>query len=194
MIRLGSFELIEHIGRGGMGRVWRAKHFRQEVDVAIKVVAEERARTDEDASLSFYHEARTAARLAHPSIVMLLDYGEVTEEAEDRSGGDLVAGSPYFAMELVSGGTLADYGPGMKSWRSLRHILLQMLEALAYAHARGVVHRDIKPANILVLDPDAEMPGIKLSDLGLARVFAPDFEEIEEKTRGTPQYMARPAR
>ncbi|MGM0558122.1 MAG: serine/threonine-protein kinase PknK [Myxococcota bacterium] len=190
MIRLGPFELVERIGRGGMGRVWKARHIRQGVYVAIKVLSEELARADANANTTFYHEARTAARLDHPSIVMLFDYGEVGEDAEAQTGGDLVAGSPYFAMELVSGGTLSDMGPKMASWRSLRHVLLQVLEALAYAHARDVVHRDIKPANILVLDEDTSMPQIKLSDFGLARVFAPDFDEVFEKTQGTPPYMA----
>lgn len=190
MIRVGPFELVERIGRGGMGRVWRGRHVRQGLPVAVKVLAEERARADASANSTFYHEARTAARLVHPSIVMLIDYGEIDERAERDSGGELVAGSPYFAMELVGGGTLSDYGPTMASWKSLRHVLLQLLEALAYAHARGVVHRDIKPANILVLDEQSSTPSIKLSDFGLARVFAPDFDEVFERTQGTPPYMA----
>src|SRR5262249_20776126 len=146
---------------------WRGIHIRQRVPVAIKVVT---AATAQQAHFiaSFRTEVLSVARLHHPRIIMVLDHGEVPEEAELASDGDLRAGSPYLAMELASGGTLNDVKRPLP-WPSLRACLLAIMDALAHAHARGVIHRDLKPHNVLLCSTHDVRPGLKISDFGLAR-------------------------
>ena len=99
-IPLGPFELRHVIGRGGMGEVWSGLHIAEGIPVAIKVVTAEGARKDSYLD-SFRNEVRAVAALHHPGIVAPLEYGAIDLEAEEASGGKLVAGSPYIAMELA---------------------------------------------------------------------------------------------
>ncbi len=184
---LGPFELTAPIGKGAMGEVWRGVHVKQQVPVAVKVVTAQHAR-DEKTRQAFHNEVRAVARLHHPGIVLVLDYGQVTPEAERQAQGRIVAGSPYLAMELATGGTL----PRPKTpqpWPRIRALLLELLDALAHAHARGVVHRDIKPGNILVASSADGRPGLKLTDFGIARALG-IADESGGLVSGTPQYMA----
>ncbi|MCP4805548.1 MAG: protein kinase [Proteobacteria bacterium] len=161
MLRLGPFELLRPIARGGMGVVWRALHRRQGLTVAIKVLRPEaRSRTLLD---GLRNEVRAVASLEHPHIVWLYDQGEVGSAAAAESDGMLQAGTPWLAMEYCAGGTLIDNVPN--TWRGLRELLIRLLDALAHAHARGVIHRDLKPANILF---GGRRPGVKLTDFGMA--------------------------
>ena len=189
MINLGPFELEHPIGRGGMAEVWQGMHRRQGVPIALKVITTEQARNEHFLD-AFRNEVRAVAGLDHPGVVMVFDYGTVSERAQDDSNGRLVAGSPYLAMELATGGSLAQVTRTFQ-WRELRQVLRALLDSLAHAHARGVIHRDIKPGNVLRATQADLRPGIKLSDFGLAhalerRTKPSEFEEIA----GTPQYMA----
>ena len=188
-IPIGPFDLLTPIGRGGMGVVWEAVHRERGLTVAVKVLTSDGARLPFYLS-SFSHEVRAVAGLDHPHIALVYDYGEIPASAEVRSGGELVAGSPFLVMEHADGGSLAT-AVGRLGWYEVRDTLLALLDALAHAHARGVVHRDLKPENVLVLGPDATRPGVKLADFGLALAT----DDLDAGARGgvvvgTPLYMA----
>ncbi len=153
--QLGHYRLLERIGRGGMGEVWRAERadgdFQQQV--AVKLIAP--GLLGDSAEQRFARERRILARLEHPNIARLLD-------------GGLAEGTPYYAMELVEGESLTAYAArrGL-STRARVELLLQVCDAVAYAHTRLVVHRDIKPANILV---DGE-GRVRVLDFGIAKLL-----------------------
>ena len=137
-----------------MGRVFRARDERLGRAVAVKVLRPESA-ADPDFRARFAREARTLARLEHPGIVAVHDFGTTA------------AGDAYLVMQLVSGGSLARRLPlPVPEAIDVAH---QVCEALAYAHGRGVVHRDIKPENVLIGDDGRA----RLSDFGIARLLEP---------------------
>ncbi len=188
-IRLGPFEVDEIIGRGGMGEIWRGVHLPQQVPVAVKVLTEHSARREEYLR-QFRNEIRSVAALDHPGIILVFDHGAVSEEAAAASDGSLVAGSPYLVMELARGGALSKYISRL-NWPGTRHILFNVLDALAHAHARGVVHRDLKPHNILVGCSRGDRMGLKLADFGLAHPLdLTGRTGIFDTGWGTPHYMA----
>ncbi len=188
MIPLGPFELEASIGRGGMGEVWRGVHRENRAPIAVKVITAERALRPHYLA-AFKNEVRATAGLDHPSIVMVLDYGQIDETAARASEGHFVAGSPFLAMELLAGGSLKKYVAKL-AWPELCAVLLRLLDALAHAHARGMVHRDIKPPNVLF---DRTVHGVKITDFGLAHALEPDATH-EDRFKGggvgTPGYMA----
>lgn len=188
-IQLGPFELEERIGEGGMGAVYRGRHCTTGMSVALKVISRG---ADKYARQLFRREVQAHAGLTHPGVVYLFEYGEVDADAAVASGGELVEASPFVAMELAERGTLRDLLP-LGDWPTLRHILLQVLDALAAAHARGVIHRDLKPENFLVFadERDAALR-IKLADFGIAHAFEEARLRSEESLHslsGTPLYM-----
>src|ERR1017187_9753180 len=149
--KLGNFEIVELIGRGGMGEVYRARDARLKRDVAIKVLPAGLAR-DPDRIARFEREARAAGALNHPNIVAVYEAGR-----EDDTY--------WIASELVAGESLAkvvERGP-MPVGKAVE-IATQLADGLAAAHAAGIVHRDLKPANIMV----ARDGRIKILDFGLA--------------------------
>jgi serine/threonine protein kinase len=188
VIRLGSFELIEPLGRGGMGEVWRGVHLTEGVPVAVKVLQAERAHSSEYVT-AFRREAERLAALDHPAIVTIFDFGVLPNSAEDESEGLLVRGSPYLVMELASKGALRT---GMKmSWPEVHRLLRILLGALAHAHARSIIHRDIKPGNVLLSGcADGSRDDFLLSDFGIAHVDDLDVDVPEGELVGTPGFMA----
>lgn len=172
---LGRYHVIEPLGEGGMAAVYRAFDRQLERTVAVKVIRSDRA-ADPDFHKRFTREAKALAKLEHPNIVDIKDYGE-----QD--------GIPYLVMPYLPGGTLKDLleeRGGPISYQEAARILAPMARALAYAHARNLIHRDIKPANILI----SEGGVLRLSDFGIAKVL----EETAVLTGtsssiGTPQYM-----
>ncbi|MFZ5476864.1 MAG: serine/threonine-protein kinase PknK [Myxococcota bacterium] len=180
--RLGPFRLLGPVARGGMGEVWRGLHVRQRVPVAVKVLGEEGGRWRE----TLEAEVRAVARLDHPGVVLVFDHGVVDAATEAATGKRIRAGSPWLAMEMCSGGTLKN--AVSRDWRDLRRTLLDVLAALAHAHARGVLHRDLKPDNVLLATAEDVRPGLKLTDFGLA--FAREAEGKGRVVTGTPAYMA----
>jgi len=172
---LPEFELGECIGRGGMGAVFRARQRNLDRPVAIKVLLPPAAEGDGWAE-RFRREAQALARLQHPGIVTVHDYGQ---------SGELL----WLVMELVEGTnlrTLLDEGH-LKPSEALA-IVPPVCEALQFAHDRGIVHRDIKPENVL-LDLDGR---VKLVDFGLAKLTAADPHHLtrSDQAMGTPRYMA----
>jgi serine/threonine protein kinase len=171
-----------------MGLVFRGHHRDQGVPVAVKVIEQK----DGEGAKSFRNEIRAMAGLDHPGVVWVFDVGEVPERVERQTSGQLTAGAPYIAMEYASRGTLHDL-IGKLLWEDLYDILLELLDALAHAHARGVVHRDLKPGNVLLCGPEDLRPGLKLADFGIAHAV----EKTEvfsmsggSKAIGTLHYMA----
>ncbi|NOY27427.1 MAG: protein kinase [Oligoflexia bacterium] len=172
---LGPYQLDEQIGAGAMGTVWRARHRDTDLPVALKVVrgAMSRSRLDR-----FATEVQAMARLAHPHVVTIYDHG-ISQPDEVRAAPDVLKeGCPWLSMELDPGGTLAPCA-GKLCWETIRQTVLDLLGALAHAHARGLLHLDVKPSNVLVTGP-------KLSDFGLAR----DLNSAPDRVLGTPSFMA----
>jgi serine/threonine-protein kinase len=151
-----QYELEHEVGRGGMGIVYRARDRRLKRPVAIKLLPPELAFRAEIRT-RFLREAETAAQLSHPNIVPIYTVGEQN-------------GLVFFVMALVEGDTVASalVARGLFSPDSTRRVLREVADALAYAHARGVVHRDIKPDNILL---DAETGRAVVTDFGIARAM-----------------------
>ncbi len=180
-IALGAFDLSRPFARGGSGQVWEGVHRGRNLPVAVKVVTAERARDPEHVR-GFAHEARSVAKLRHRGIVVVLDYGTVDLGAEEASRGKLVAGSPYLVMERAKG-SLRQERPRFEDWPELRDVLLELLDALGHAHARGVIHRDLKLDNLLRFDDGS----VKLADFGLAHALGSAKEHL---SGGTPLHMA----
>jgi len=186
-LHIGPFELVERIGRGGMGSVWSATHRagHSERPVAVKFLSGARAQGPEYQA-AFDREVQAVAGLNHRNVVAVYDYGRIPATPEWERQRRLKPGTPFLVMEHVAEGTLASR-QGRLPWPRLRAALLDVLAGLAHAHARQVIHRDLKPANLLV----AESGLVKLADFGLAHALdrqAPRFDR--ENVVGTPQYIA----
>lgn len=190
-VSLGPFVLDERLASGGMGEVWRARHVHTGASVAVKFLTGARAMLPEFAS-EFRREVQATARLDHPNIVRVFDYGELSQ---DVPGGKLAVGTPYYVMELGEHGDLGDLLDAV-DFAHMQALLASLLEALAHAHARGVIHRDIKPANILIRD--TARTEVLLTDFGIAHASdkstRTDAVELTarstETATGTPRYMA----
>ncbi|MEZ4322015.1 MAG: serine/threonine-protein kinase [Myxococcota bacterium] len=180
--RAGAFRLMHRLDAGGMGEVWRGEHVSSGLPVAIKLIRPDLL--TERSQWEFEREVRYQARLGHPGIVYLYDHGRLSPEASAVVGS--MPGGPWLAMEYCSG-DLQSIAAGL-GWTGVRSVLLQLLDALAHAHANGVLHRDIKIANVLVSTTADVRPGVKLADFGIAHVLG----DSDETTRsvGTPRYMA----
>jgi serine/threonine protein kinase len=174
---LGNHRLEAPIGRGGMGRVWRARSAGGGPDVAVKVLA-----AADHLRATLQAEVAAMARLDHPHICAVYDQGVVSEAEAAASEGLLVAGAPYLVMELARGALDREPAPG--DFAALRRVLLSLLDALAHAHARGLVHRDVKPANVLVA-PDGSL---RLADFGIARALGAGLGD-GRSVHGSPPYM-----
>jgi len=187
-IPIGVYEVEEIIGSGGMGAIWKGRHIQSGVPVAIKVL-KSRSGVDRLAQDLFATEVRAVAALNHPGIVMVLDHGQISAESEHLSDGELSRGTPYLVMELCSGGTLAAHR-GLLGWPRVRPVLLALLDALAHAHARGVIHRDIKPSNVLIGTGLDSRRGLKLTDFGIAQLRDPSTPkgETSEFLFASPPY------
>jgi serine/threonine-protein kinase len=172
--KLGKYEILAELGRGGMGVVYRGYDPPLKRQVAIKVLAPHLVW--ESAFVErFVREARSAARLSHPNIVTIHDVGQE-------------AGWYYFVMEYVEGQTLTDYiaQRGRLSARDALAILTPLARALDHAHHNGLVHRDIKPANIIITS-DGQ---VKLTDFGIARAGHETRLTATGAVIGTPEYMS----
>lgn len=172
--RIGDYELIEVIGRGGMGVVYRARQLSLNREVAVKMIQENRPLNPENRN-RFFTEAEATARLDHPCIVPVYEVSEFD-------------GQPFFSMQLIRGQTLAEkLHQGPLPQRRAARIMAEVCRGIAYAHSLGILHRDIKPSNIMLDENDR----VRVTDFGLAKlVDSHDSLTRTGATVGTPSYMA----
>jgi serine/threonine-protein kinase len=175
---IGNYRIIEPLGEGGMGTVFRAEHVVLGRPYALKVLRSRVVEKDATAAQRFLREARAAARVRHPNIVDVFDFGHLAD------------GRPYFVMELCEGESLTDrvlrgaLDPG-----EVVSIARQMALALAAVHDRGVIHADVTPGNALVVSADPIH--VKLVDFGLAAIAGEGMaEEESDFVLGTPAYIS----
>src|SRR5437588_2225506 len=189
--RLGKYELLERLGRGGMAEVWKARDTQLQRYVAIKIL---HANLQEDPNFitRFEREAQLIASLHHPNIVQIHDF-QVSRSSESE------APIAYMVMDYVEGGTLVDYiastsaRGNIPSPTEIVHLFTSISLAIDYAHQKGMIHRDIKPANILldqrntVRNPMGEPV---LTDFGVAKLLGVSSSTLSSSQSGTPLYSS----
>lgn len=169
---LGRYRLEGKIGAGGMAEVWRAIDATLERPVAVKILIET-VSLDETFARRFFREAKVSARLEHPNILPVYDFGEYD-------------GLLFIVMRLVTGGTVRDRArKGVPHATSIAWVRA-IASALDFAHAEGVVHRDVKPANVLLDRSDTPL----LADFGLAKPRDAEQLTVAGTAMGTPVYMS----
>ncbi len=174
----GKYEILDFIGRGGMGAVYKAKQLRPVRTVAVKLMLGGAFASDRHRR-RFEREAQAVAVLGHPGIVPVYEYGEA-------------GGQPYFTMEYIEGQDLRSYvNAGQLSREEICRLMVRVADAVHYAHEHGVIHRDLKPGNVLV----DETGRPRLLDFGLSRTSIQDVEDFGTLTAsgdfvGTPRYAS----
>jgi serine/threonine protein kinase len=175
---LGRYHILEPLGQGGMATVHKAYDTRLEREVAVKIIRTELFGSAmlERLLKRFEREAKGLAKLIHPNIVSIIDYGEYE-------------GRPYLVMPYLPGGTLKQRLGQPLPWQEAARLLLPVARALQYTHQQCIIHRDVKPSNILITPSGEPM----LTDFGIAKIL--DVEEGQTLTGtgvgvGTPEYMA----
>ncbi len=179
---IGPFELLEHLGTGGMGTVWKARQLRPvQREIALKLIRG--GRFDFQALARFRGERQALAVLAHPHIARMLEADQTSE------------GQPYLAMELVDGPSITGFASqhGL-ALRDRIGLFIPVCRAIQHAHLKGIIHRDLKPSNILVATGSG-IPMAKVIDLGLAKAVATPLTDDSLQTRrgqvvGTLDYMS----
>ncbi len=185
--QLGQYTLIEKIGEGAMGVVYRARHALLRRETAVKLLLPDRA--DDDLIRQFEHEVQLTCRLTHPNTIQVFDYGHTAD------------GIFYYAMELLQGLTLqelVDLHGALPEERAI-HLLRQAAGSLQEAHDAGLIHRDIKPGNLYLCERGGMPDTVKVLDFGLVRDLAHgpvdgagkgDTKAASSRFIGTPLYMA----
>lgn len=181
-----KYEVLEVLGGGGMGVVYKAKHLLMHRTVAIKMLLPEVV-ASETALARFQQEAQAASSLSHPNILTVFDFGQTTD------------GKPYLVMDFLEGKSLAeilqdeDYLPVERAVP----IFIQISAGLAHAHGKGVIHRDLKPANIMLVNFEGTGDFVKIVDFGIAKMLPRPGEDGQpvELTHtgqifGSPLYMS----
>ncbi|HEX2912930.1 MAG TPA: protein kinase [Chloroflexia bacterium] len=174
--RIGQYELRKVLGKGGMATVWLAYQPSLDREVAIKLMASQFTE-DSDFIKRFNQEARSIARLRHPNILAVYEYGQ--EE-----------GVPYLVTELLEGGTLRERMMKPLDLRAASRIITQVADALDYAHEQGMVHRDIKPSNVLMGQQRAGVERAVLADFGIVKLLSSTAITQTGVGIGTPEYMS----
>lgn len=173
------YEVLQLLGEGGMGSVYRVRHRVLGRPLALKVLRPEYAR-DQALAERFVQEARAAAAISHPNVVSITDFGMIGR------------GQPYFVMELLEGQTLSsvmrERGPLAPEF--VIGVARSVASGLAAAHEVGVIHRDLKPDNIILLGDATAPSALKVLDFGLAKLLGASRLTHDDVVYGTPQYMS----
>ncbi len=175
---LGNYKVVARLGHGGMGTVFRVEHVVLGRTYALKVLRAKVFEKDRATAQQFLREARAAARVRHPNIVDVFDFGRLPD------------GRPFFVMELVDGESLARrLAKGPQAMHDAVTIARQMANALAVVHDHGVIHADVTPSNVLVSSEDPLQ--VKLLDFGLAAIVGESvFDQEPTFVLGTPSYIS----
>jgi serine/threonine-protein kinase len=175
----GRWKVVERLGQGGMGTVYRGERLKLGKSVALKFL-DERFASSKQALARFDRETRAISRLQHAHCVSIVDFG-------------VHAGRPFIVMEYVAGKSLSG-AMGTKDMNPLRGVLImrQILDVLRHAHAHGVVHRDLKPDNVMLAEVTGTKDYVKILDFGLARIISVDEPDISipALVAGTPSWMS----
>jgi serine/threonine protein kinase len=172
---IGGYRIVDRLGGGGMGTVYRVEHTALGRTYALKVLKREMFDSDDTSIARFLLEARAAARVRHPNIVYVFDFGYLAD------------GRPYLVMELLDGESLeTQLARGAPTARKTLGYARQLASALAAAHAHGVVHGDVSPANVFTCRGGA----VKLVDFGLAQLDDPTAPAFDGPVIATPYYVA----
>lgn len=171
---VGDYELIEELGRGGMGVVFRARQISLDREVAVKMILRARLASESDMK-RFLAEASASAGLRHPNIVPVYEAGDIE-------------GRPFFSMQLIEGQTLAQrVASGLLPQREAAKIVADIARAIALAHENQILHRDLKPSNILIANDGTPL----VTDFGLAKQIGSGFDLTRSGMMvGTPAYMS----
>ncbi len=191
-----KFQILEQIGSGGFGSVYKAKHLALNKTVALKLLRADYVE-DQEIAARFQHEAEIASHLAHTNIVSAFDYGMCTK-----------TNVVFIAMEYVSGLSLKNLIKPLDrsvitpqnnlTLERIINIVSQLCDGISYAHTKGILHRDIKPSNILITSDENKTDHVKITDFGIAKVLN-ESEELKRLTKtanaqgqimGTTQYMS----
>lgn len=176
----GKYEVLNVLGRGGMGKVYSGRHIEIGRKVAIKVLNRDFGK-HESVYLRFKQEAKLAATLSHSNICSVYDFGELAD------------GTPYLVMDLLEGKTLADIRAEQKRipWQRAVNICSQLCDGLSHAHSKHVLHRDLKPSNI-VIQHEGAIEHAKIVDFGIAKSLQEDAPALTatHESIGTPYYMS----
>ncbi|MCA9553224.1 MAG: protein kinase [Myxococcales bacterium] len=192
---VGRYRLDKLVGKGGMGRVYRATQFPLNRPVAVKILNPEFQKKDPQFVRRFFLEAASAARLSHPNTITVFDYGEAE------------SGELFIAMEYLKGRPLSRVigAEGPFAAERVLHVAMQICRALREAHTKGIIHRDLKPGNILLLEEGDDADFVKVLDFGLVKLMHTDGEPVpddpltpepvNELTKagmflGSPKYMS----
>src|SRR6185503_12690026 len=179
---LGSYRIIELLGKGGMGFVYRAEHVKLGREVALKLLRSDFA-SKREAVARFFQEARTVNRVRHRNIVEVTDFVELDD------------GTTYIIMELLAGQSLGAWARGGVDPLRALAVVTQICDGLAAAHQVAVVHRDLKPDNVTIVAQPDGTELVKLLDFGVAKLLDHEDEDLEHHTAaglviGTPAYMS----
>lgn len=177
----GKYQLVRRLGAGGMGVVWVAHNQVLDVHVALKIISPGDSNRPKQLLARVLQEARAAARLTHPAICRVFDFG------------DTAAGDPFIVSELLHGETLAEQLESQPRIPALRavQLLLPIADGLSVAHSGGIIHRDVKPENIFLSRDGVHRIQPKLLDFGIARFVEADQKlTLDGTLLGTPDYMS----
>ncbi|MEZ4534078.1 MAG: serine/threonine-protein kinase [Cyanobacteriota/Melainabacteria group bacterium] len=181
-----GYELIEKLGEGGMGRVYRVRDLALDKEFAIKILQQDLSK-DASALKRFNQEIDAAAALSHANLISIYKHGTTDN------------GEPYLVMDYLKGPSLAELIEKGTDFAAnadrLLDIFIQICEALAHAHENGVIHRDIKPSNIIITKSADGKDLVKIVDFGIARVIEASNRETHNLTQtgevfGSPHYMS----
>jgi serine/threonine-protein kinase len=181
---IGSYVVERELGSGGAGTVYACRHTMIDREVAVKVLHDEHVR-DPDQVARFFQEAKAAADIGHPNIIVIIDYGTLAQDGASRT---------YVMMESLEGESLDKrMRRGGLSSDDILHVLNQIASALVACHGKGIVHRDLKPSNVFLCRRSFDPLFVKLLDFGTAKLTAP--APGMRRTQygvviGTPAYMS----